>query len=111
MTDEKDGESTEAKPEDGEARAKEGTESASETEAAPAKEPPKPPAKKRAAPGAAWVQPLARFDEWWTRWEARLAVGVLGAEIFSLCTWIALKGMSAEYGRPTRPMRRRRSTS
>ncbi|HSQ67755.1 MAG TPA: TRAP transporter small permease subunit [Polyangiaceae bacterium] len=109
MTDEKDGESTEAKPEDGEAEAKEGTEAASETESetgtetgtesetALAKEPPKPPAKKRAAPGAAWVQPLARFDEWWTRWEARLAVGVLGAEIFSLCTWIALKGMSAEY--------------
>jgi hypothetical protein len=68
----------------------------SESEAASAKEPPKAP-KKPAAPGAGWVQPLVRFDEWWTRWEARLAVGVLGAEILSLCTWISLKGMSAEY--------------
>jgi TRAP-type C4-dicarboxylate transport system permease small subunit len=47
--------------------------------------------------GASWVQPLVKFDAWWTTWEARLAAGVLGAEIFSLVTWIALKGMSAEY--------------
>lgn len=47
--------------------------------------------------GAKWVQPLVRFDAWWTRFEARLAAFVLGAEIVSLVTWIGLKGMSAEY--------------
>jgi len=47
--------------------------------------------------GAKWVQPLVRFDAWWTRFEAKLAAAVLGAEILSLVTWIALKGMSAEY--------------
>jgi hypothetical protein len=54
-------------------------------------------ATPKAHMGAAWVQPLVRFDAWWTRFEARLAVFVLGAEIFSLVTWVALKGMSAEY--------------
>jgi TRAP-type C4-dicarboxylate transport system permease small subunit len=47
--------------------------------------------------GSAWTAPLVRFDAWWTKWEARLAAGVLGAEIVSLVTWVALKGMSAEY--------------
>ena len=40
--------------------------------------------------GAKWVQPLVKFDAWWTRFEARLAAAVLGAEIVSLVTWIAL---------------------
>lgn len=47
--------------------------------------------------GAAWAEPLTRFDAWWTKWESRFAAGVLAAEIFSLVAWIALKGMSAEY--------------
>jgi Tripartite ATP-independent periplasmic transporters, DctQ component len=47
--------------------------------------------------GASWTQPLARFDAWWTKWEARLAAAVLGAEVVSLVSWVALKGMSAEY--------------
>jgi TRAP-type C4-dicarboxylate transport system permease small subunit len=47
--------------------------------------------------GKAWVAPLARFDAWWTKWEARFAAGVLAAEIVSLATWVGLKGMSAEY--------------
>jgi len=47
--------------------------------------------------GAKWVQPLVKFDAWWTKFEARLAAFVLGAEIVSLVTWIGLKGMSAEY--------------
>jgi len=50
--------------------------------------------------GTTWVQPLVKFDAWWTRFEARLAAAVLGAEILSLVTWIALKGMSAEYQPP-----------
>ncbi|HEY1959729.1 MAG TPA: TRAP transporter small permease subunit [Polyangiaceae bacterium] len=47
--------------------------------------------------GAKWVQPLVRFDAWWTKLEARLAAFVLGAEIVSLVTWVSLRGMSAEY--------------
>ncbi len=47
--------------------------------------------------GAGWVQPLVKFDAWWTKWEARFVVGVLGAEIVALVTWVGLKGMSAEY--------------
>jgi TRAP-type C4-dicarboxylate transport system permease small subunit len=47
--------------------------------------------------GAKWVQPFVRFDAWWVRAEARLTAVVLGAEIVALVTWIALKGMSAEY--------------
>ena len=47
--------------------------------------------------GAAWVQPFARFEAWWTKWEARLTAAVLGAEIVALVTWVGLKGMSAEY--------------
>ena len=54
-------------------------------------------ADPKAHVGAPWVQPLVRFDVWWTKWEARITTGVLGAEIVALVTWVALKGMSAEY--------------
>ena len=54
-------------------------------------------ATPKAHVGAGWVQPLVKFDAWWTKWEARLAAAVLGAEIVSLVTWVGLKGMSAEY--------------
>jgi len=54
-------------------------------------------ADPRAHAGAKWVQPLVRFDAWWTKWEARLTAAVLGAEIVALVAWVGLKGMSAEY--------------
>ena len=44
--------------------------------------------------GAAWGEPLRRFEKAWVRLETRLAVGVLLAEIASLCAWVMLKGMS-----------------
>lgn len=110
MTDEKDPEKSEEKPKD-EPEAKSEPEPESEPEAkAEAKEAKEPVAPEErdeqedpnvATPkshvGTSWVQPLVKFDAWWTRWEARLAAGVLGAEIFSLVAWISLKGMSAEY--------------
>ncbi len=45
----------------------------------------------------AWGTPLARLDAKWTALEALLASVVLLAEIFALCAWISLKGLSAEY--------------
>jgi hypothetical protein len=100
MTDEKDSEKSEDEPKDAEPEAK--------SEPEPEKKEPVAPEERveqedpnvatpKSHVGASWVQPLVKFDAWWTRWEARLAAGVLGAEIFSLVAWIALKGMSAEY--------------
>jgi TRAP-type C4-dicarboxylate transport system permease small subunit len=57
-----------------------------------AEELPKPPERP-----VTWGAPLTRFDKKWTLLEARLAAGVLIAEIIALCAWISLKGLSAEY--------------
>ena len=46
---------------------------------------------------SSWGDPLARLDTKWTRFETRLAAGVLLSEIVALCAWISLKGLSAEY--------------
>ncbi len=102
MTDDKDGEKSEPKPEPEAEPVKEAEpEPAKEAEREPEPEPDKQEDPNVATPeahvGAKWVQPLVRFDAWWTKWEARLAAGVLGAEIVSLVTWVALKGMSSEY--------------
>ncbi len=47
--------------------------------------------------GAAWMRPLVKFDDWWTRVEAKLVLYVLFSEIIAMCLWVALKGMSADY--------------
>jgi Tripartite ATP-independent periplasmic transporters, DctQ component len=39
---------------------------------------------------------LLRFDESWTRLEARLCASVLVANVVALCVWVFLSGMSAE---------------
>lgn len=52
------------------------------------------PAAAAHPPGAAWGDPLRRFEKAWARFETRLAVGVLLAEIASLCAWVFLKGLS-----------------
>lgn len=60
-----------------------------ESVAAPAAQP---------APGirrAAWAAPLHRFDRAWTKLDARLAAGVLVAEILTLVFWIALKSLAS----------------
>src|ERR1700733_14376315 len=56
------------------------------------KPPPPPPIAKKA-----WGAPLMRFDQAWTRLEARVCAWVLVTEILALCLWISLKGLSAEY--------------
>jgi hypothetical protein len=63
---------------------------------AKAKEQPAPESREpKGAKGAAWGEPLAKLDAKWTKLEAGLCVFVLSAEIFVLCLWITLKGMSA----------------
>ena len=47
-------------------------------------------------PKQAWGEGLVRFDAAWTRLEARLCAGVLLANIFALCVWVSLSGLSAE---------------
>jgi TRAP-type C4-dicarboxylate transport system permease small subunit len=65
-------------------------------------EPPAPPASIHpplpALPRHAWGLPLVRLDRTWTKLEMRLCAAVLMSEIFALCLWIAMKGLSAEYG-------------
>jgi TRAP-type C4-dicarboxylate transport system permease small subunit len=61
-----------------------------------------PPAAKDApkpkdGEGLAWAKPLVAFDAWWTKWEARLVLAVLGAEIVALSVWVLLKGLSSEW--------------
>jgi TRAP-type C4-dicarboxylate transport system permease small subunit len=47
-----------------------------------------------AAHGAAWGEPLYRFDQAWTRFEQRLIVFVLLAELASLCAWVLLNDLT-----------------
>ncbi len=65
-------------------------------------EPPAPPASIHPPlaelPRHAWGRPLVRLDKAWTKLEMQLCAAVLMGEIFALCLWISMKGMSAEYG-------------
>jgi TRAP-type C4-dicarboxylate transport system permease small subunit len=65
---------------------------ATEAESVEKKPIPAPPIAKQA-----WAEPLMRFDQAWTRFEAKLCGWVLVTEIAALCLWISLKGLSAEY--------------
>jgi TRAP-type C4-dicarboxylate transport system permease small subunit len=47
---------------------------------------------------AAWGEPLVRLNAAWTKLESRLCAAVLMTEIFALCVWISLKGLSSESG-------------
>jgi hypothetical protein len=55
---------------------------------------PKPPARPEPPRGAAWGHPLARFEQHWTRLEARLLTFVLVWQILSLVAWVFLNGLS-----------------
>jgi hypothetical protein len=50
-----------------------------------------------AAPGAAWAEPLERFDVAWQALESRLCAAVLIVEVASLTLWITLRGLSTDY--------------
>lgn len=75
-------------------------EAGEEREAKPAAEvpdageaaPPPPPA---APQGAAWAEPLARFERRWTWLETRLITFVLISQILALVAWVFLTGLSA----------------
>jgi hypothetical protein len=47
--------------------------------------------------GAAWAEPLERFDVAWQALEARLCAAVLIVEVASLTLWITLRGLSTDY--------------
>lgn len=53
-----------------------------------------PPAHGDAPRGAAWAHPFVRFDQRWTRLEARLLTFVLVWQIVSLVSWVFLNGLS-----------------
>lgn len=56
------------------------------------------PAEKAAAPhptGAAWGEPIARFERKWTWFEAQLITYVLVSQILVLVAWVFLTGLSS----------------
>ncbi len=62
---------------------------------APAAEPiPEPHAAPPPPKGAAWAEPVAKFEAIWTRFESRLLVFVLLAQILALVAWVFLNGLS-----------------
>jgi hypothetical protein len=44
--------------------------------------------------GAAWGEPIARFEKKWTWLESRLLTFVLVWQVISLCSWVFLNGLS-----------------
>ena len=57
-------------------------------------EPPAPSAAAAKPKGAAWAQPIARFEAKWTWLESRLLTFVLLWQIISLVSWVFLNGLS-----------------
>lgn len=49
------------------------------------------PARK----GAAWGEPIARFEAAWTRLDTRLITWVLVAQLLSMVAWVVLSGLSS----------------
>ncbi len=60
-----------------------------------------PPATAKESPETprAWGAPLKRFDDWWTRVDTRLCVGVLGAQIVFLVVWAVLKSLTRDFSK------------
>ncbi len=69
----------------------------SSVEPASAPDAPGPHGAPKPSP-AAWGDPLHRFQERWVRLEVTLSVVIVIAEILSLASWIALKGLSSPPG-------------
>jgi len=83
------------------APAEEAEAAAEEAEAAPAEEAaPKVEIvpEKKAPQGAAWANPIARFEEMWTKLESRLLTFVLVWQILALVSWVLLNGLSESVG-------------
>src|SRR5437868_2066946 len=53
--------------------------------------------ESRASTPKSWGAPLTKLDQAWTRLEQRIAVGVIVAEIATLCLWVSLKGLASYY--------------
>ena len=52
------------------------------------------PAEKPALKGAAWGDPIARFEARWTWFESRLITFVLLSQLTALVSWVFLNGLS-----------------
>jgi hypothetical protein len=75
--------------------AREAAPPATEETEAPAAEPEaKPDSAPHAARGAAWGEPLVRFEAKWTWLESRLLTFVLVWQILALVAWVFLNGLS-----------------
>lgn len=55
----------------------------------------KPPVPSKRPRGAAWAEPLVRFEAAWTRLETRLVTFVLVWLLGALVAWVALGGLAA----------------
>lgn len=55
-------------------------------------------AEKAAPKGAAWGDPIARFEARWTWFESRLITGVLLSQLAALVAWVFLNGLSESVG-------------
>ncbi|AKT41413.1 TRAP transporter small permease subunit [Chondromyces crocatus] len=60
-----------------------------------ASSPPPPPPRRTPPRGAAWAEPLARFERAWTRFETGLLTIVLLSLILALISWVFLTGLAA----------------
>jgi tripartite ATP-independent transporter DctQ subunit len=56
------------------------------------------PAEKPALKGAAWGDPIARFEARWTWFESRLITFVLLSQLAALVAWVFLNGLSESVG-------------
>ncbi len=94
VSDDADDESSDPPDDDAKDDAKDEDEDEDEAEA-PAAEAPAQAAREAEAPkGAAWGEPVARFEKRWTWFEARLITFVLVWQILSLVAWVFLNGLS-----------------
>ena len=59
---------------------------------------PAAPVAHVAPKGAAWGDPIARFEARWTWFESRLITGVLLAQLAALVSWVFLNGLSESVG-------------
>ena len=55
-------------------------------------------AEKAAPRGAAWGDPIARFEARWTWFESRLITAVLLSQLAALVAWVFLNGLSESVG-------------
>ena len=86
-------EGTEREAEEGEQEA--AASAVAEAADGPPSSPASAPAPAPISAGAAWGQPIARFEKRWTYYESRLITFVLVWQLFALVAWVFLAGLSS----------------